>query len=237
MTMRKVWLLGLTGFAALQAGTALAAEFVVGSASPGTYAEGTIIDGGATVSIPPGASVTLIGDTGAVLKLDGPYNGKLPKQQDSGGSGGVVRAIARLIDTSPPEANALLTMRSVAAASPSLWTVDLNQPGTYCVPPSVQPTLTREDDSGPLGVVLQEAATGTVSTLDFAAWVKSARWPSTVPLSSGGMYRVEASGDRAPHEFRLFIIPADLPTEAHRIAWMADQGCTKQARQLLAKIK
>jgi hypothetical protein len=34
----------------------------------------------------------------------------------------------------------------------------------------------------------------------------------------------------------LKSVPRDLPTEAHTIAWMADNGCFRQAKAQVAKL-
>ena len=45
------------------------------------------------------------------------------------------------------------------------------------------------------------------------------------------------SGRTAETTLIVHLVPAGLPTDAHRAAWMAEIGCMGQARALLAGLR
>jgi len=62
-------------------------------------------------------------------------------------------------------------------------------------------------------------------------------WPKEVGLADGARYLLRLKGSRATRKFTLHLVPGDLPTDAHKAAWMADHGCERQARRLIARLR
>lgn len=62
-------------------------------------------------------------------------------------------------------------------------------------------------------------------------------WPSKTTLGEGDKYLARMKGRRVSSKLVLHLVPEGLPTDAHRAAWMADKGCLRQARRLLARLR
>jgi hypothetical protein len=88
---------------------------VVQAAGSGTPAVGQSLASGASLTLPAGASVTLVSPDGHVLTLSGPYSGK-PEQgetrPDASASG--VSALSRMLTPRAAETNALGVIRGAA---------------------------------------------------------------------------------------------------------------------------
>ena len=60
-------------------------------------------------------------------------------------------------------------------------------------------------------------------------------WPSKVPLTDGGHYLAKLSNRTRTSKLMIHLIPV-LPSDAHRVVWMAERGCIRQAGALLARL-
>ena len=72
------------------------------------------------------------------------------------------------------------------------------------------------------------------------AWptgVSTLIWPSKVTLSDGVQYLARLKNSRTARRLIVHLVPGDLPSDAHRVAWMADKGCQKQAKRLLTRLR
>ena len=60
-------------------------------------------------------------------------------------------------------------------------------------------------------------------------------WPNKVPLTDGGHYLAKLSNRPRTRELEIRLVP-DLPSDAHRVVWMAERDCIRQAGALLARL-
>ena len=74
-------------------------------------------------------------------------------------------------------------------------------------------------------------------TVPWPAGKKSIDWPSGMALSDGGTYLIRMKGSMKARRIEIYLVPAGLPSAAHRAAWMAERGCATQARAVLAGLK
>lgn len=243
------WQTSLTcAFAGLMAvAPASAAEFVVVDAASAPFQSGQVVKGSEPFGLPAGAVVTVIGETGTVSKLHGPLNGTLDTlagaSAASGGDGAnVVASISKLLQSgSAGQGKALLTIRGAAVpgmrpqldANAIVSVVEVLTPGTYCIAATVQPVLVRERAAEFRTIRLTDAATGKVAIVEFPSHVADVPWPAGLTVTDGAVYTAEAYDSGETQEFTLYRIPADLASDAHRIAWMVQRGCLDQARSLL----
>ena len=58
-------------------------------------------------------------------------------------------------------------------------------------------------------------------------------WPVELALVDGENYFSQLEHAIGATEMTLRLIPTSLDTDAHRAAWMAENGCLKQAHQVL----
>jgi uncharacterized lipoprotein YbaY len=240
----------LTFATLIAASSAAASEFVVVDAASAPVQSGQVIKGADKIALPAGAVVTVIGETGTVTKLNGPVSGTLDAlagaSASSGGEGaGVVGTISRLLQSgNAAQGKSLLTVRNVATpgmrpqgdANSILSVVDVLNSGSYCIAATVQPVLARERAADFKTVRLTDAASGKVVIVEFPSQVASVPWPAGLAVTDGAVYTAQAYDSGTTLEFTLYRIPANLPSDAHRIAWMVDRGCLDQARSLLQQV-
>lgn len=221
---------------------ALAGEFVVVEAAGEAYSAGQVIAGGERISVPAQVTLTVIRDDGEVLRVAGPFTGKLDaaagsRAKANGGETSVVQTISRLLQTAdPPQSKALLTVRGGVGSGGSAAepvTIDIQRSGTYCLPAGSRPVLVRARDGGFRTVVVTETASGASAAVPFAAFVTVQPWPDALPLAEGLAYRIAPAGDSPGETFVLRWMPGGLSNDGRRIAWLAEHECADQAMLLL----
>jgi hypothetical protein len=179
-----------------------------------------------------GQHVTLISDTGSVLKLDGPYNA-LPL---ASGGGGVdlnqtLRALVSQRETRGGEYGT--TRGTVLAKLPEPWLLDASHSGNGCLLENRTPVFWRPD--------AKAAAKLTVTPID-RSWKAVANWPAgqsrlaittDVPMQGGETYVIVLNDEE--FAISMTLLPATLTNDDMRAAWMAEKGCEAQAEALSKK--
>lgn len=235
--MRIRWLLALFALALAQAGHS--AELVVIASTQPSLEVGAIIDGDRPLEIPSGARVTLISSTGKKIVLEGPYDGS-PDPTRGPAESDLVESLSRLITKKGDASTALAVFRDVGAKDPpfraDLWGIDIARAGDYCL---------RRDI--PAFLWWNEARAGAIVTLGHAAdedagvrirWPSPKRellWPGSLDLADGVTYVSRFRAGDVGEYLRVRFMP-DLASDAHRVAWMAEHGCTDQALKVLGAL-
>jgi hypothetical protein len=237
MTMRltRAIFLFVFGFA----GAVSAGQFVVIEASGVDLSPGQVVDGGQPLTLPAGAKVKLISEAGQLTAIEGPFSG--PPDVSGGkanGDAGLVSSLAQLVGGKPAQSAALGVMRAgVSDLPPGPWVVDLRRSGSHCVQKGESPVLWRSDSDKTGTLSLKALPKGARAKVRFKAGVAEGEWPADVTISDWGQYLARMTGRATASKVVLRLIPSDLPTDAHRAAWMADMGCTAQAKQLLSAMR
>lgn len=216
---------------------------VIDSSSP-QYKAGQVIEGSQRLQLSSGSRLTIVGDDGKVIKLEGPFTGVVGTGGDAGGTGGVVvvEAISKLFSGETPETGALGTFRGARGAgqagtkAPDVWAIDVSQSETQCVPGGMVPTLWRSQASRELTVAVEYLTSKTGALVQFPAGVDVVAWPAQVPLEDGGRYSIRDSNDTWRSGLTLRVIPVEQTSTIGRAAWMAENGCAAQARTLMANL-
>jgi hypothetical protein len=223
----------------LSALPASAAEFVVVAGGAPGLMPGQVVQSGATLEIPAGASVTLVSESGKTLTLKGPYSGPAGTGAAGGGNPGpgLIKALSGLLTVSGRETASLGAMRGVQPSPPpDPWVVDIARSGDHCVPAKDPVRLWRAKKDKARILFLKNLGDKSKSVTDWPAGSSALAWPAEVTLGDGGRYLLGLKGSQA-RRFNLHLVPAGLPTDAHRAAWMAKKGCVIQAKQLLTKLR
>ena len=204
---------------------------------------GQVVDGSKSLSLPAGAEVTLVGEDGMVTKLKGPFSGIPVDGNAAKGDKKVVAALSRLFSSGAPGTSSLGAFRGYGASiegqglnPPDVWAVNVYNSESLCVPEGVTPMLWRPDPGRDLSLIVLHLSTGKEDTVGFAANVHDTPWPKKVPILDGGEYSLRDAGNMWERKLVLKTVPKDLPTEAHGIAWMADNGCLRQAKARVEKL-
>jgi hypothetical protein len=195
---------------------------------------GQTVDSAKPLTLKQGQHVTLISPAGITLKLDGPYD-KAPAGDQARGTD-VASALSLLVTQRQARVGEVGTTRGTTAAIlPDPWVLDASRAGTVCLRDGSAVVLWRP-----------EAAKEAVLTVVPAdrSWKTEAKWPAgadriTVPppaiIKGGATYLVSLNGVQSA--MKVEGMPANLPNDAMRTAWLADKECEAQAQALLRSRK
>lgn len=233
MSLRALRLAALVCALAAPAG---AAPAVILSGEAAGVGPGGILDDAVQVEIPAGAMV-MFNDAGGVTRtLVGPYAG--PLGADPGAGGGLQALVAAKAEE---DARLGAIRAAPGEAPPDPWLVSVAQTATQCIPATGDPVLWRPEsmdaDSAltitPLGAPL---GGGAEKRLVWHAKEAEAPWPADLPVTSGASYRVALSIAARPVAITLHRAPQRFGDDREAMAWMAAQGCRRQALALLARL-
>jgi hypothetical protein len=208
---------------------AQATDLVVVEARGIAMRSGQIVDSTKPLVLKQGQHVTLIGPTGATLKLDGPYE-KAP-DADQGQSVALGTMLAALVTQRQTRIGEVGTTRGLAPnALPEPWVLDASRAGIVCLQEGATAVFWRPDASreGELAIMPADRS-----------WKAEARWPAgsdritittDVPIHEGASYLVSLDGNQSA--MTVATVPAILSRDEMRVGWMASKGCESQAEAL-----
>jgi len=208
-----------------------AAVLVVAEARGIPLKPGATLDSTKPLTLKQGQHVTLISETGATLKLDGPYD---QPPVASGGSAGVGlnQTLAALVTQRQARSGEFgVTRGTVLADLPDPWVLDATHSGNVCVMEKGTPVFWRPD--------VKTAVPISVAPVD-RSWTARAQWPvgesrltitTDVPMRAGETYVVTFNGNESA--VTMVQVPATLTNNEMRAGWMANRRCEQQAQALL----
>jgi hypothetical protein len=223
---------------------AIAKQLVVTASTVPTIKPGQTIDGDATLSLPDGGKVTLIGADGKVVSLQGPYSGK-PGEGGGGGDPALVTKLARLLnDKGSGDSNAIGAVRAAGVAWRAdqaktlgdILAINATDGGDACLYNPANAELTHDPSTGPGPLTIHAMDGDAAGTLTWPQAPTRAPWPKGVPLADGHTYVLEQAGQASAAMVTIHVLSGAGPTDLQRIAQLADAGCTEQAHLLLSLI-
>lgn len=212
--------LALTG---IQAAACAGELLVLKSSTPGLQ-PGDVKESGSPIEVVGEATVTLVAASGGVLRIEGPWRGRIEAPDDDDG---LIQQLTALFRAPPP--------RREIGASRALETcvmIDLDQDHHICFGPSTCLGFESGDGNGERMVI--EGPDLSPVEVHRSPARPNWRWPKDLPLRAG-LYRIQMDADPRPTELRLHERP-QLPSAAHEAAWMSGVGCTKQAWEALTRL-
>ncbi len=211
---------------------------VVGGGTPNLQ-PGQIIKSDAPLDIPAGSTVILVSESGKTVTLVGPYIGPVGIGGEGGGSTDLVASLSGLLSASRKGTSSLGVMRSGVPPPPPTdpWVMDIGQSGDHCVAATGPVTLWRAKNAKARVLSLKNLGDKSKSVTNWPAGASILKWPSDMALVDGARYLLRLKGSSAARMLNVHLVPGDLPSTAHKAAWMADKGCKKQAKRLLASIR
>jgi len=208
---------------------------VIDSNAPG-LSPGAILDGSKPLELAPGTAVTVVTGDGRVKSLKGPFSGvPFAGEESAPGGSALIRSLSALIGGKAPNTGELGMMRGERLVGrPDAWSIDVIRSGAHCVTDRSHALLWR-----PIGVTsetltIRRQPWGERVSVDWPAGTNSLIWPKNLPLEHGGQYLIRLSSRISGAKLVVYVVPANLPTDAHLAAWMADLGCNEQAMALVA---
>ena len=220
-----------------------AAELLILKSTQSELPAGRIIDSTAILSIPVGARLTLVGETGKKITLRGPYTGVPGAAEQAAGNGfgsRMLLALSRLIVGTPAESSKVGAFRGLAGATSAttddIWRIDVSTISRdHCLRTDIPTRLwrPRADKAAALSIKLRR------QTWVWAVWPPgeaTLAWPGGVEVIDDTAYQVRL-GFETVNKVTFHLLPSDLSSDFHRAAWMSETGCLRQARLLLSRIK
>jgi len=206
------------------------AQWLIVSSSSPAFELGQRVSG--VLHIPDDGKITLIANDGRVLRLSGPLQDyEIPGMGGDSGTE-LVDTLATMLGGG--EGNSRLAVyRQFLLPLP--WTLPVEKAGSYCVSGHAENSLLRQPPY-PSSLL---AVTNEKGIEQSYAWpAKSSRlvWPSQLPDSGRQLLRLQLD-QQAPVDIELVVVPARLPSDAHRVQWMAENGCERQASLLLNQLR
>src|SRR5690242_11688091 len=199
---RAVLHLGLA-VASLAYGRASAEDAVLLTSTVPGYTPGMVVAAADRLSVPEGATATLLFQSGEVLRLRGPFDGTLAQQQPASGSGSAA-LFADMFRLHGVDATVIGGTRAtgMARSAPTMDEVQIDpgRSGTYCVEPATSVWITRP--SGGAGVYALRRK-GSSRTLAWPPGAQRMEWPADVPIEDGSQFEIATGGTaRATVTFR-----------------------------------
>ena len=193
------------------------------------------------------ARITLIAEAGQVTTLKGPFTGRPGAGPGAPGGSGLMGSLSRLVGGPSAASGALAVMRGSRGADPAdAWAVSLVRSVNVCVRAGATPVLRRKKSRMARTLTVKVLPDGAEKSVEWPAGSDRIGWPEGLALTDGGRYlaRVSSrkslagmSGRTTETTLVVHLVPGGLPSDAHRAAWMADNGCIGQARALLAGLR
>jgi hypothetical protein len=210
---------------------------LLASTAPG-YAPGMIVAESERLTVPDGASATLLFRSGEMLRLRGPFEGPLgPAEVRAGGAASIV-ALAEALRRHGVDAAVVGGTRSLAVPSrrqipETELLVDPQRSATYCVGPGSAIWIARTDEPSD-NLFLRRR--GIVREVVWAPKAARTPWPADLSIADGENYEiVDASGAvRATLTFRIIEHPT--PSDPARVAKAALAGCQEEAAASLREL-
>lgn len=237
IAMRKSCIIFILLLTAGLLGTSYAAQLVVIASTAPALKVGAVIDGAQPIKLEQDSAVTLISSRGKVVKLKGPYTGR-PDPAPAVQSGDLLKSLSSIVSGPPRNDPSLAVFRSAPGASRrDVWSIDVGRSGTYCVSADVPMKLWRAKASNKSQLTLKQSGTGQHAIKkEWPLGQQTLAWPEELPLEDKTAYLVRLGRSTTWERFEIAVLPNDLPTDAHRAAWMWENNCPRQARRLLDDI-
>jgi hypothetical protein len=231
----RVALLAATAVVSLVFGRAFAEDAVLLASTVPGYVPGMVVSSNDRLSVPEGASATLLFQSGEMMRLGGPFEGTLGQQQAKGG-GGNVAMLADLFRLQGIDATMIGGTRatSVARFGPAIEDVqvDTERSGTYCVEPSTSVWITRPAVGNARMYAVRRK--GSTRTLGWPSEALRVEWPADVPIDDASQFEIAVDGTaRATVTFRAMPSVANGPAA---IATGILLGCHEQFDNALHRI-
>jgi len=219
---------------------------VVHSTVPALFAEGQLLDSQMTVfNLPEQSEMTVVFQSGSVITLQGPYRGKVVDPMHSEGVAetttgiNLATALAEIIKSN--ELSTAVRRGPHRTEQPDIWSIDTSSTKRYyCVDPSKGVRLSRTDSNIAARLSIKHKPSGQSIQVGWPAYRPAINWPEGLPLIYGETYTLELTTVHGNSSFKMLVLyrlPEGLPTDSHKVVWMAGKGCVPQASLLLASLR
>jgi hypothetical protein len=233
--MSRAALLAATVVAALTAGSALADDAVLLASTVPGYVPGMVVSFTDRLSLPDGASATLLFQSGGMLRLHGPFEGTLAQQQASAGESSVA-ALADLFRMHGVDATVIGGTRSTGrtrlGAAVDEVQVDPQRSGTYCIESATSVWIMRPAGESAAYALRRK---GSSRTLGWPSGSTRVEWPADVPIEDGSQFEI-ATGGASRTTVTFHEMPPATASDPARLAQAIVLGCHDQFADELRQV-
>jgi len=218
---------------------ALAGELVVFSSQGGGVVPGDTLDGSLLLRLEVGQRLTLIADSGRILRLSGPYHQAPQPPKKAKSRQGLSKALKSLVvpfhvtmgGLGGTRAAELLQTVVAQGWVPEPWLIDVTREGDHCLREGKSAIFWRPSGEDESAILLRDLN---------GDWMARTRWPQgmdklaspeTMTYRDGGNYDVVLDGQRTA--LTLHIIPQTVKSKGALAAWMNEKACAAQTLALL----
>ena len=232
---------GATALAAVSVmgvGAANAADqLVVIKTAGSSYQPGEGLSSATAITLPDGASITVMSQSGATVTKSGPFEGVI-STATSGADTGIVPSLQGLFSGPKKSTASLGVVRSAGATTddvPSAELVSVDLSGTRCIASDGRVSFYRAqaDQTVRFGLAEKNGVWAGSTTWNAGGQVKTL--PSSVRLNDGATYVATLEGKVS--EVTVHRMPGNLASDVEQLKWMADTGCKSQALAKLAALQ
>lgn len=218
-----------------------AADYVILSGDAEDYVEGQLLENNFFLRLRDGEHLILLSDRGDVLEVSGPFEGS--PQGTRADDFDLRSALTSLIDNPNLLHARLGSTRSGGvgsdpeAAGPSVWYLDPEADGGQCAIDDETIVFWRTSTDKPLSLTVQRPGIDGSGELSWQAGESAASWPTEIPAESGELYVLRRPGWMETTLLHLALLPKAIASQPETaVAWLAINGCKRQAELLLAQV-
>lgn len=224
---------------------------------------GDSVDGAKAMTLAAGQAVTLIAESGQVIRLSGPFAG-VPVAAESSKGGTLSASLQQLLSAPAATSSSLGASRDSAAVvnlgdgalgagasrsmkagtvggvlpaeggPPEPWLVDVTTSGHRCVLDTGEVVFWRWDRKADADVTVALAGGDWSSRTRWPAGYAKLAAPEAMPRREGAVFTVIAGGGTATtSNITLHVLPHAVTAAPVLAAWMVEKGCPGQAAALL----
>jgi hypothetical protein len=219
--------------AALLAAQAWAAELVVVEARGISLKPGQVLDDTQKLTLQKGDEITLVNESGAVLKLRGPYDAA--PSAGSGAGVDVSNVLAALGTGGAQSSMGVVRAKVDDVKLPSPWVVDVTHSGKACVRPGTAVVFWRQQSAGATKLRITPVDRTWRAESEWPAGASELQAPTIFPITDRQTYVFDVGGQAAT--VTLVHVPASLGTDRMRAAWMLQKNCLAQTRALITTMQ
>lgn len=223
--------------------SAYASDAIIVYSNVDTLSTGQLLSKQAVIDLAENSEITATFATGGIQTLKGPYQGKLTDPREGQKPDpALITELAQFIQKVKADRK-MNVPRGRHHNTVRLWTIDVDTSRRhYCVPTSQQVMLFRPNEESKLAssVLIKHKETGQQAQVMWPARKETLTWPDSLPLIYGDTYTITVKSVRGQEHFKMVVLyrlPDSLPTESHKVVWMAGRDCIPQAEMLLAGLR
>ncbi|MGH7124936.1 MAG: hypothetical protein ACREFI_11230 [Stellaceae bacterium] len=219
--------------AALLGSQASAAELVVIESRGVTLKPGEVIADSQKITLQRGDELTLVDESGAVIKLRGPYDA--PPNAGTGSGVDISNALAALSTGGTQSAMGVVRAKVDDVTLPDPWVIDVTHSGKVCVRPGTSMVFWRSQSAGTARLRIMPVDRTWRAESEWPAGVSELPAPVMFPITDRQTYVFDLGGQTAT--VTLVHVPNSLGTDRMRAAWMLQKNCLNQTKALVATMK